>query len=1207
MNDFLVQPQTDRPALDAVDAAIPPNEALTASNLKDWSPLDQIPEAAQYLPSDRTLGDVARNVAPILNTVSKDTVDQIAGATADSVEGLGKFLTTGTGLAATGLSEAGPIGAGIVGGTFAHEAINNIPDAWKSLTEAKTPRDITTALENLGMSVAMIGGPVVAGFLRGRALPTEGGEQPNAVQESQAGTLLQREPAQAGETGGERGRVEQGQQGQEAADAGVQVQEVAPTPIGKITQKLDERQKTTDPVRRQQLWDEARALLEQEKTSPPAAAVKPPSTGQEAVPVFDKSLPWHQQPSIPGEPDYMARVERAFNEIPEGSVNQTSGYRIAVRLPSGRIEIARPGEGHGELAGLLSDFKVDRGYVNRKGEFLSALDVAREEMKKKEGVEGAPAEPAPPSEEQPVESIASDWTSATEEQPKAMKLGSEESGAIPSPTYPTRKMSELDMATAERSAKLQKSFDEAQRAQKEINKAIPDKDRQRAAAVYREADGDAAVLADWEANAKQDWMKKAAKDARTLTPKEVAIVDKAKAAFDVLEKRGNAYGVLTGHKENYVPHIWDVGEGKGFSGPRRLQERFKFNKARTIDTFFEGDQAGLKPKNFALGDVLPAYLHEMNKVIADRQFVQDLVNGKSKTGEPLAVPRGRVTTVPGGGPAESTLVMPKAIRDADTSHYKILPDQPALSDWTWQGKDTNGNPVFVKADLALHPEAVRRLKSVLGASPIREWMNDPAHEGASKILPSIAKGLDVAQSTMKREMFGLLAPFHQVQEGTHAIGHTVNPFFNIPKVDLRDPAQMDAARHGLMLLPDRSSSSMYLEGVGGKSSFLSQAARWVGEKTKAKAITAISDVIDGYQNYLFHQYIPGLKFKTYESILDRNTKLYDSELKSGKLQDKDIKLLSAEQTNAAYGHLNYDLLDRNPLMKHLSQLTLLAPDFLEARARFVGQAAKALTGSKAGLEQFRAIAVLAMIQAGAAYTISKLLGVDWDAKHPFEVMYNNRRYGFRSVPADLVHAITDTRKFVYGRVNPLLVKGAIQEITGLNYRGEKVGSLDTAEELLAQYIPITARSLPGLRELNKTTRDNPVSPTEQLAGALGLHISRYSPISETYKRAGDWMEKQGIPKDKGSYPVSKYSQLRYALEDNNTEKASKEYQKLRKDQTPIQIATGFRSSLMRPFTKNQQTDSQFYRDSSPDDRKVIDLAKKRRGEISLRFGLLPKS
>ncbi len=808
--------------------------------------------------------------------------------------------------------------------------------------------------------------------------------------------------------------------------------------------------------------------------------------------------------------------------------------------------------------------------------------------------------------------VTSEWATATETaepvigEATEMKKPSGEKGSISSPAIPTRKMSELDVATAERSAKLQKSFDEAQRAQKEIKKVIPDKERQQAASIYREADGDMALLQTWEANAKQDWMRDAAKTAQTLTPEEVGIVDKSKAAFDVLEKRGNAYGVLGSHRENYVPHVWDVGPNKGLTGSRRLQERFKFNKARTFDTFFDGDQAGFKPKSFAIGEVLPTYIAEMNKVIADRQFVKDLSQGKTDTGEPLAVPLGRVVTVPESGPKESVLVMPTASRSIDTSNYEVVPNQPALNEWTWEGKDTDGNPVFVKAELALHPKAVKRINAMLGKSHIRKLVENA--EGAAQIPAAIVKGLDTAQSVMKREMFGLLAPFHQVQEGTHAIGHTVNPFFGIPKIDLRDSAQMDAARHGLMLLPDRATSSLYMEGSGSKSGFISQATRWVGQKSKVRAVEAVADVIDGYQDYLFHQYIPGLKFKTYESILERNRSLYESELKSGKLQERDIKLLSAEQANAAYGHLNYDLLDRDPTVKHVMQLALLAPDFLEARGKFAAQAAKTLTGSKAGVEQFRAIALMATVQIGTAYTLAKLLGGEWDAKHPFELVYKNRRYAMRSVPEDIASLFDDPRKFSMARVSPLITKGGIQAMTGLNYRGEKVEFWkDTVPELLSQYIPITARSLPGLRELNKTTRDNPTSPIEQYAGSLGLRISRYSPISDTYKLAGEWMDKQNIPRDKGSYPVSKYSKLRYALEDSDEDRALEHYLKLRETMKPADIAKGFRESTLHPFTQSKAMDAKFRASLKDADRALLDLARIRRLEVLQRFGKMPKS
>lgn len=802
----------------------------------------------------------------------------------------------------------------------------------------------------------------------------------------------------------------------------------------------------------------------------------------------------------------------------------------------------------------------------------------------------------------------SDWTSATEEVPaKTTESGVQEyAGAqpmelqagIPIPKFANRKMSPLDRVTTSHSGKLQKSMDEARRAQREIKKEVPSERRQAAISIWREANGDLPTLQTWAAAAKGKAFKQAALDAQTLTPKEIAIAKKAIAAFDVLEKRGNTFDVLKSHRDNYIPHVWDVKRpGTGF-GTGMLKQRFRFSKARTFNTFFEGDQAGFKPKTLAIGKLLPAYIHEMNTVISDRQMVRDIAAGKMPDGSPMATPRGNVKVVD-GPQGKAVLTQPRASREPDTSDYRVMADQPALSGWTWEGKDTDGKPVFVKADLALHPDAYRRINATLGQSALRTWYRDPV-TGMAQIPRAVLRGLDTAQGVMKREMFGLLAPFHQVQEGTHAVGHLVNPFFGIPKIDLRNPAQFDAANHGLMLLPDRASARVYLEGVGTKTSLVSRGIRKVGKPGEA-----IADVIDGYQDYLFHQYIPGLKFKTYEAMLNRNTKLYAEELKAGTMTDADVKITSAEQANAAYGHLNYALLDRNPTIQHLIQMAALAPDFLEARVRFAGQGVKGLS-SKVGHEQFKAIAILAAAQAGAAVILSSMLGVPYDPKHPFEVIYKGRRYAMRSVPEDIYGLLKDTRQFAYARVNPLTVKGGIQLATGLNYRGEKVGPLDTMEELLAGYIPITARSIPGIRSLTETGRNNPVSPLQQLAGSLGLRISSYSPVSETYKNAGEWMDAKKLARNTGSYPVSKYQQLRYALEDGDMERAAAAYAELKKTMTPAKIVSGFRESISHPFTKSRAMDAQFAASLKGYDKELYQQALRTRANMLNAFYQMPK-
>lgn len=790
---------------------------------------------------------------------------------------------------------------------------------------------------------------------------------------------------------------------------------------------------------------------------------------------------------------------------------------------------------------------------------------------------------------------------------------------VPIPKFGLRRMSPLDKATTARSAKLQKSSQDAHKLEKEIRKVARTEPEQDAISLFVEANGDLGLLTRWYLSAKGKRFKQAALKAQSLTPKQEAIALKVRTVFDELAKRGHAFDILGNFRDNYVPHVWDLDSSRPTgTGSGQLQSNFRFAKARTFATFAEGDAAGFTPRTLAIGKLLPAYIMEMYKVIADRQFVQDLASSQAEDGRPLVVPRGTVkTTEDDAGTAYLANPRAQTFQETDEGKaleqrdYKVIENQPALAKWAWKGKDAEGNPIFMKGDLALHPDAYRRLTSILGKSAIKQWYESPSASHASPIPKAIVKGLDVSQSVVKREMFGLLAPFHQVQEGTHAIGHLVNPFFGLKDIDLNDPKVYDAAAHGLMLQSDRGSSAQFMEGVGAKGGFLSQALRKFGGR---KGTILADEVIDGYQDYLFHSYIPRLKYTTFEKIFARNSKRYAKELKSGEVNEDDIGMLSAQQTNAAYGHLNYALLDRNPTFQHLMQLGLLAPDFLEARGRFVGQAVKAVS-SKQGNEQLKAIAVLALAQMGIAYTLAKLTGGHWDKDHPFEMSVGNRKFTMRSVPEDVFRLGTETydmvrgraqgSEFISARVNPTL-QTLIQALYGRNYRGEKVDLKTTLGEYLAKYLPITARSLPGVRELTETSRNSPVTPLQQLAGSFGLKISRHSPISETYNLAGEWKRENNIPKDVGSYPVSKYQQLRYALEDGDMEKAKEEYAKLHKTMKRSEIAKGFHESVTHPFTGSAKNDAAFRKSLSEEDRAVFDEAIRARKRILHAFRFAEK-
>lgn len=757
------------------------------------------------------------------------------------------------------------------------------------------------------------------------------------------------------------------------------------------------------------------------------------------------------------------------------------------------------------------------------------------------------------------------------------------------------KMTDYRRSVLNWSAKLQRSFGEASEAQRDIMKRVPNESRRAGITNWIQANGDAAVLTARRDATTNPKLRAGYDAALTLTPEETAVAQEVRGAYNALGLRGEHYDVLKSFKDNYVTQIWNLGKspGAGGGGSRTLKERFKFSRASTFPTFFDGEQAGFVPKTKDIAKLLPVYLHEMNSVIAARQLVQEMSKGVASDGRPLVAARG--TGIPvNDATGKATLVMPK-VPKGDTGDYKTLENQPALHDWRWAAKDDAGNPIFLKADLALHPEAYNRIKAVLGKSAIREWYNTPTSATAA-IPKAMVKGIDMAQSETKRTMLGLFAPFHQVQEGFHGIGHRVNPLWNIPKIDLvNDGHQMDAARHGLMLLPDRASEGQFMEGF--KASGL------------VSKIPIVGPMADFYSHYLFHEYIPGLKYKTYQAILERNQKVF-----AGKLKPEEVKALSAEQANAAYGHLNYADLGRNPTMQHLAQLGLLAPDFLEARGRFAGQALRGATGAKVGREQIVALATLAVAQATLAWIGAKTTGGDWDHKRPFEFRNGTRKYTMRSVPEDIYGLTTQTRQFVNSRLAPL-TQSLEQFRSGVDWRGQKVTAGETAKEMLAKPIPLTVRELPGLRHLTGSDRPGNVTPLEQLAGALGLRISRANPREDLNTQHAEWLKNNKDPRvradyernAKATYPTSKYKEVDSRLGDGNDKAAMEALQALRQQEGGNEAADNrifkrFQKASVGPvFHESWAHENAFKATLTPEQVKLYDAAKQEKQATFKKF------
>ena len=744
------------------------------------------------------------------------------------------------------------------------------------------------------------------------------------------------------------------------------------------------------------------------------------------------------------------------------------------------------------------------------------------------------------------------------------------------------------------SSRSQQSTNEIERAQHEVEKVAPNLVTREGITNWLEAGGDKTLLR-LRAKTAIEKYKAGYEAALNFTPEQEALANKIKSTFDILLKRGNSWGLDLGTRENYVPHVYKT-EPQAPSGstPKRLSEFFKFSQERTFDTYHEGESNGYQPETKDIAKLLGLYMNDMSNAINSRRFVEELRGLKASDGRPLLSGRGsgKDTTTDKG---TTHLVYPDAA-DEGTEDYKKL-DQPALHDWKFAGKADDGSMILSKGDLAVHPEIATHLNNALSSSAITRWINSKTGNPFLNATKSVANFGLKAQGYAKGTMLSF-SPFHQVQEGIHAIGHRINPFAGLPKIDLRNPDMKDAADHGLMLAHDRLSQSLFMEGVGdNNSNLITMGLRKIGWGLGGKA----ADTVDAYQHYLFSQYIPSLKFQTYTHILERNMDRYKKDLAKGTVDEWQIKNLSARQSNAAYGHLNYTDMGHNPTIRHALQIILLAPDFLEARGRFVAQAAKGLVGGKVGAEQLQALAFLAIVQFVGARIFNKLTNDDYEWEHPFEIRVGNKYYGLRSVPEDMYKLATNTTGFIGGRISPIFGRFVQEGVFGVNYRGEHTTVGNAIADIIAGIVPMSMQSMVG--QWTQTGKANPISWWEQMLTSAGVQIHRYSPITTMYPLAKKWVHANYPENDqKGSSPVSKFQQLRYALEDSNEESVAKQMKIL--DESGMshhEITRGFTASVNHPFTGSRATDKQWVKTLDEDDLQRYKAAVERKKEILRRY------
>lgn len=527
-------------------------------------------------------------------------------------------------------------------------------------------------------------------------------------------------------------------------------------------------------------------------------------------------------------------------------------------------------------------------------------------------------------------------------------------------------------------------------------------------------------------------------------PNDIAIAQAFDKRYADGAQEAKDEGVLQNMVDDYANHQWKRGsfgmDKRAGGTPSNLATSFSSAKQRSIPTYFEGILRGGTPETINAGNLWGEWIKSKNNVVAGRKFADALTKTNHENGQPLAVREFPVAN------DNEVYKARTGARSANTSKYERVT-----------------NPIF--HDYKFHPDIAEKLDNAFKQS----WIET----SNSKLARSLHYAT-VGTTAMKQELMSL-SPFHITQSGSHATGHVIDPF-DIKPVDLNKAEDFDAVAHSLNLGSENAYKGN-AEGLMSKDGYLQKAID-AAVKAGVKTVNPEFDrmVFKDLTDWTFQKFIPSLKIQTYEKVLGKNMERFSKEIESGKYTKDDIKYMTAREVNNAFGELNYKDMGRNPTVQQVLRLVLLAPDFLEARARFTGQA---LTGlySKTYHEQSITLARIAIGNMIAAQTMNLLINHKMDLTHPFQAKVGDKYYGLRTQATDLydlakdayddVRAIKAGAKsripggfFIRSRFSPLMNMG-LEAASGEDYAERARNWKGELKDFVGMMTALPTHAIPG--------------------------------------------------------------------------------------------------------------------------------------------------
>lgn len=744
---------------------------------------------------------------------------------------------------------------------------------------------------------------------------------------------------------------------------------------------------------------------------------------------------------------------------------------------------------------------------------------------------------------------------------------------VRTPTDLDRKVGEFDWA-------IQSSAGHSKQAGAEIARQMRSENTRNAVALWIDAGGDEALLKDaldrLPAGTSPS-IRRALEESIRLSPESKQFAQDLKQFFSLREQDATQHELFEQGLKDYYTHIWEKesnmpDELRAAFVNGRLSTYFKFGRERKIPMFIQGILAGKKPV-LDPSKVIPFYNYAMDRAIASRQFIKDASEVVMPDGRPLLSPSGLRSVIEQGDTPEALIIRPKARSEQNADYHQV--DHPALRKWKWAGTGEHGEPILYQGDLLVHPEGFTRLANMMDRG---------------RLTPTKWGGRLLRASTeVKAFKLGLLSAFHNVHVGSHAAFHWTNPFKALGKpIDWDAPETRFAVEKGhLKIAPDPAELRIAAEGIMGPG--------------LVHKLPIIGPISKAWSEWTFGEMIPQLKLRTFENAYQRNLWARENMPLSGLkgLTDEEIASRVGDSVNNAFGELNHLFLGkygRNPQFQRLLRGIFLAPDFGEARLRFVE---KAFT--KSGFEERLALATMFTTLYLGARVANWLSHGDpeWDWKRAFQVKHKDHWWSMRSVVGDVDHAAADFGRFMYVRLNPLYSRTAADFLFGRDVSGRKLSTSEKIGNVFKQLVPI---QMGGLTRPDQRLWESFVS-------SMGLSAQRDRPEQDIRRAVTQWMSKSTDPKIQQKFQQSEgevfsqsvYAPLRFALEAEDYGKANEEYQKLLKVRKPGQVREYLAKDIRTMGGLSVAEFHKFQRDMTPEQKKLLEQAKAHRREIYQRY------